>query len=72
MAHGLRLRDGKAEWYRSRFVKDAATAAALGRAPIGGPGAGQRDTSVNTNFTSAGGKLYGRRRSRGPAHRARL
>ena len=58
MAHGLRLRDGKAEWYRSRFVKDATTSAALGTAPLGGPGVAQRDAGVNTNFTSAGGKLY--------------
>lgn len=57
MAHGLRLRDGKAEWYRSRFIKDAGAAAALGRAPIGGPGQGARDGSVNTNFTNVGGKL---------------
>lgn len=57
MAHGLRLRDGKAEWYRSRFIKDARTAAALGRAPIGGPGLGSRDGPVNTNFASVGGKL---------------
>ncbi len=58
MAHGLRLRDGKAEWYRSRFVKDAVSSTALGRAPLGGPGAGARDTSVNTNFIDTGGKLY--------------
>ncbi|MCQ9154960.1 carotenoid oxygenase family protein [Acidomonas methanolica] len=58
MAHGLRLHDGRAEWYRSRYVKDAAVVAALNAQPIGGPGAGQRDGSVNTNFTSAGGKLY--------------
>lgn len=57
MAHGLRLRDGRAEWYRSRFIKDSATAAALGRAPIGGPGLGSREGSVNTNFASVGGKL---------------
>lgn len=57
MAHGLRLRDGKAVWYRSRWVKDAATARALGKAPIGGPGAGARDGSVNTNFMMAGDKL---------------
>jgi carotenoid cleavage dioxygenase-like enzyme len=57
MAHGLRLRDGKAVWYRSRFVKDAAMAAAFGQQPITGPGQGHRDRSVNTNFMSVGGKL---------------
>ena len=37
MAHGLRLRGGRAEWYRSRFVLSAQAAEALGRAPIPGP-----------------------------------
>ncbi|NHO29786.1 carotenoid oxygenase family protein [Acetobacter farinalis] len=58
MAHGLRLRDGKAEWYRSRYVKDAAVVAALKCQPLSGPGEGRRDGSVNTNFTSVGRKLY--------------
>ena len=58
MAHGLRLRDGKAEWYRSRFIRDTAAAIALGSKPIPGPGLDRRDTVVNTNFTSVGGKLY--------------
>jgi carotenoid cleavage dioxygenase len=58
MAHGLRLRGGRAEWYRSRFVLDAEAAEALGRAPIPGPGAGRRDGVVNTHFTTAAGKLY--------------
>ncbi|CAB3782371.1 8'-apo-carotenoid 13,14-cleaving dioxygenase [Paraburkholderia ultramafica] len=58
MAHGLRVRDGKAEWYRSRFVKDAAAVASLGRGPIPGPGAQRRDGPVNTNFTQAGDRLY--------------
>ena len=58
MAHGLRLRGGRAEWYRSRFMLDAKAAEALGRAAIPGPGAGRRDGVVNTNFTTAGGKLY--------------
>ena len=58
MAHGLRLRDGKAEWYRSRFTRDTAAAIALGSKLIPGPGLDRRDTVVNTNFTSVGGKLY--------------
>src|SRR5262249_19230901 len=35
LAHGLRLRDGKAEWFRSRFVLDRAPPrpAAVGRSP---------------------------------------
>ncbi len=58
MAHGLRLRGGRAEWYRSRFVLSAKAAEALGHAPIPGPGAGRRDGEVNTHFTTAAGKLY--------------
>ena len=57
MAHGLRLREGKAEWYRSRFVIDRHAAVARGRKPIGGPGQGTRDGNVNTSFMNAGGKL---------------
>ncbi len=57
MAHGLRLRDGKAEWFRSRFVIDAHAAKVRRVKPIPGPGAGQRDGNVNTNLTLVGGKL---------------
>ncbi|GGP28128.1 carotenoid oxygenase family protein [Silvimonas amylolytica] len=56
MAHGLRLRDGKAEWFRSRFIKDASASAVLGLAPI--PGPQYRDGAVNTSFTRIGGRLY--------------
>ncbi|SAK85514.1 carotenoid 9,10-9',10' cleavage dioxygenase [Caballeronia arationis] len=58
MAHGLRLRDGKAEWFRSRFVKDAAASTAMGREPIPGPAPQRRDGPVNTNFTRVGDKVY--------------
>ena len=40
MAHGLRLRGGKAEWFRSRFVLDRDAARVLSRKPIPGPGEG--------------------------------
>src|SRR5690606_18052103 len=57
MVHGLRLRDGKAEWFRSRFVMDEHAARIRGRNPIGGPGVGRRDGAVNTNTTIVAGKL---------------
>src|SRR5262245_25806783 len=38
MAHGLRLHNGKAEWFRSRFVLDRDAASVLSRRPIPGPG----------------------------------
>ena len=55
LAHGLRLRGGRAEWYRSRFTLSADAAAALGKAAIPGPGDGQ--TAVNTNVTLVGGRV---------------
>jgi carotenoid cleavage dioxygenase len=57
MTHGLKLHDGKAEWFRSRFVVDAHTANVRRIKPIPGPGQGQRDGNVNTNLTLVGGKL---------------
>src|SRR5262245_8473940 len=57
MAHGLRLREGKAEWFRSRYILDRDAAQILGRTPLPGPGEGVRDGNVNTNLMSIGGKL---------------
>lgn len=57
MAHGLRLHDGKAEWFRSRFVVDEHTAKIRRIKPLPGPGEGQRDGNVNTNLTLVAGKL---------------
>jgi len=57
MAHGLRLRDGKAEWFRSRFILDRDAVKRLNRKPLPGPGEGVRDGNVNTNLMSFGGKL---------------
>ena len=51
------MRDGKAEWFRSRFVVDEHTARIRRIKPIPGPGAGQRDGNVNTNLTNVAGKL---------------
>jgi carotenoid cleavage dioxygenase len=57
MAHGLRLRDGKADWFRSRFVLDRDAARVLSRKPIAGPSEGRRDGNVNTNLMNVGGTL---------------
>ena len=48
MVHGIRLRDGKAEWYRNRYVGSDRVAAQLGR-PISGPNWNGGDTGANTN-----------------------
>lgn len=58
MAHGLRLRNGQAEWYRSRFVIGEQAAAALGRANIPGPKNGFGDGSPNTNLVNLGDRSY--------------
>src|ERR1700740_891212 len=38
MVHGIRICDGKAEWYRNRWVRSPAAAKALGEAPPAGHG----------------------------------
>ena len=37
MVHGVRLRDGRAEWYRNRWVRSRAVADALGEPWQAGP-----------------------------------
>jgi carotenoid cleavage dioxygenase len=56
MAHGLRLRDGKAHWYRNRWVRSAAVARALGETWAGGAHAGGVDFAANTNIIGHAGK----------------
>lgn len=51
MLHGVRLRDGRAEWYRARWIPGDDSAAALSVRPLPGPrvgpfGAGSPNTSV--------------------------
>jgi len=58
MAHGLRLRSGKAEWYRNRFVVDGLNASALGRPDLLGPRNGDGKNVANTNILDMGGRTY--------------
>jgi len=58
MAHGVRLRDGKAEWYRNRYVVSDGVAAQLGRQPVPGPRNGFGDNTANTNIVALGDKTY--------------
>ena len=37
MVHGVRIRDGKAEWYRNRFVRDDEVARSKGLPSLPGP-----------------------------------
>ena len=57
MVHGLAIKDGKALWYRNRWIRSRLAAAALGRAAAPGPRRGRNDT-VNTNVAAFGGRAF--------------
>lgn len=57
MVHGLALKDGRALWYRNRWIRSKAVGAALGEAPAPGPRHGGFDT-VNTNVLAIGGRTF--------------
>lgn len=57
MVHGIRLRDGKALWYRNRWIRSKPVSAALGEAPAPGPRHGINDT-VNTNVVNVAGRTF--------------
>ncbi len=57
MVHGLRLRDGRAEWYRNRWVRSERVSAELGEAPAPGERHGGMDTA-NTNVIGHAGRTY--------------
>jgi carotenoid cleavage dioxygenase len=54
MVHGVRLRDGRAEWYRNRYVRSADVARQLGEPPP------ERQTlsSPNTNVIGQAGRTF--------------
>ena len=64
MVHGVRIRAGKAEWYRNRFVRDDEVARSRGLDPLPGPrqlggGAGYvADNVVNTHIFPHAGKTW--------------
>ena len=57
MVHGLAIRDGKALWYRNRWIGSHANAAARGTTPAPGPRHGSSDT-VNTNVVDLAGRVF--------------
>ncbi|MTD55511.1 carotenoid oxygenase family protein [Amycolatopsis pithecellobii] len=57
MVHGVRLRGGKAEWYRNRFVRGSEVLATRGGPPVAGPTRGF-DNSNNTNVMKIGKEVY--------------
>jgi carotenoid cleavage dioxygenase len=59
MVHGLRLRDGRAEWYRNRWVRSPDVAAALGEpAPPNPYPDDVRIFAANTNVIGLDGRTY--------------
>ncbi len=58
MVHGIRLRDGRAEWYRNRWVRSAAVARALGEEPKPGPVHSGWDFASNTNVIGHAGRTF--------------
>ena len=55
MVHGIRIRDGKAEWYRNRWVRGPMTAKALGE-PCPTGHFGPMGLGANTNVVGHAGK----------------
>ena len=59
MVHGIRLRDGRAEWYRNRWVRSPEVAAALGEAAPPNPfGADVGVFAANTNVIGHAGRTF--------------
>jgi carotenoid cleavage dioxygenase len=58
MAHGVRIRDGRAEWYRNRWIRTRAISRALGERPRPGRAHAGMDYAVNTNIVSQAGRTF--------------
>jgi 8'-apo-carotenoid 13,14-cleaving dioxygenase len=58
MVHGVRLRGGRAEWYRNRWVRTDRIATALGEPAPGGPDFGHRDFGPNTHVAGFAGRTW--------------
>ncbi len=59
MVHGIRLRDGKAEWYRNRFVRNPEVSRALGEEPKPSDWPADHPTfAANTNVIGHAGKTF--------------
>jgi carotenoid cleavage dioxygenase-like enzyme len=58
MVHGIRIQDGRARWYRNRWVRSTAVAAALGEERRPGPVLEEMDIAANTNVIRHGGRTF--------------
>lgn len=57
MAHGLRLKDGKAAWYRNRWIRSGDVSRTLGEPPVPAKGGRERG-NANTNILGIGGRTW--------------
>src|ERR1017187_5849899 len=57
MVHGVRLRDGRAEWYRNRWVRSRLLAESLGETWPAGPIHAESDFAANTHIIAHAGRL---------------
>lgn len=58
MAHGVRIRDGRAEWYRNRYVRSDRVTEAKGWPAVEGPRHGMGDGTANTNVIGHAGRTW--------------
>ncbi|MGW3133628.1 carotenoid oxygenase family protein [Streptomyces sp. NPDC001123] len=58
MVHGIRLREGRAEWYRNRWVRSQAIATALGEEWTPGPLFSDIDAAPNTHVIGHAGRTF--------------
>ncbi len=58
MVHGIRLRDGRAEWYRNRYVGSAHVSEVRGVPDIAGPNWNDAPTGPNTNVAGFAGTTW--------------
>jgi carotenoid cleavage dioxygenase len=58
MLHGVRLKGGKALWYRNRWIRSTEVSQALGEKPAPGPRGPLGNDSPNTNVIGHAGKIY--------------
>lgn len=58
MVHGIRIRDGRAEWYRNRFIRSKNVAEALEEPIHPGPVHADWDFAANTNVISCAGRTF--------------
>lgn len=58
MVHGIRLNEGRAEWYRNRYVGSSHVSSVRGTPDIGGPNWNDSPSGPNTNVGGFAGKTW--------------